>query len=373
MSIKDSVIGVLKNLPGKKINRKVVCIYIDDFGSIRIKNKQAYSNLKHAGLDMDRNRYARYDTLASTEDLQMIFDVLTSVKDQYGHPACFTPYVNIANPNFDEIRANGFQQYVREPFTETLKRYGSSHEGVYTLWKQGINNDIFYPAYNGTEHINVKRFMERLQANHRSTMLGFDNESVCVPRFKSESSFNKDSVVFYIEKTEENELLREDIRVGMKMFEELLGYRPKQFTPGAGCYSPLLHKALKEEGVEYINVQRFYPYPLGDGKFRRKFLYNGKMNEVGQKYIIRNCVFETFFDNCRRNDCAVVNCLKNIEFAFMMKAPAIISTHRVNYVGSIESSHRNYSLAQLKLLLSEIVKRWPDVEFMNGDQMVELL
>ena len=57
----------------------------------------------------------------------------------------------------------------------------------------------------------------------------------------------------------------------------------------------------------------------------------------------------------------------------MMKAPAIISTHRVNYVGSIESSHRNYSLAQLKLLLSEIVKRWPDVEFMNGDQMVELL
>ena len=77
----------------------------------------------------------------------MIFDVLTSVKDQYGHPACFTPYVNIANPNFDEIRANGFQQYVREPFTETLKRYGSSHEGVYTLWKQGINNDIFYPAY----------------------------------------------------------------------------------------------------------------------------------------------------------------------------------------------------------------------------------
>lgn len=373
MDIKNNIVRILKNLPGKKTNRKIVCIFIDDYGSIRIKDKNAYFNLKKAGLNVDRVRYSRFDTLASTEDLQKLFDVLTSVKDCEGRYACLTPFVNIANPDFSKIKESNFTTYYREPFTETLQRYGSSHEDSFLLWKQGIANNIFYPAYHGTEHINVKRFMEQLQSKQKSTMLGFENECVCVPRFDNEPKFNKDTTVFYIEKKEENESLKKDIEVGMKMFENILGYRPKQFTPGAGCYSPLLNETLNKEGIKYINVNRFYPYPLGDNKYEKKFLYNGKTNDLGQKYVVRNCVFEPYFDNCSYNNDALSTCMKNIEAAFLMHAPAIISTHRVNFVGSLESSHRDKSLAQLKDLLHEIIKRWPDVEFMNGDTMCETI
>lgn len=372
MGLKDNFVSILKNIPGKKTNRKIVCIFIDDFGSIRTKDKNAYLNLKKAGLNMDSNRYSKFDTLASTEDLQMLFDVLTSVKDCNGKYACLTPFVNIANPDFDKIRNSNFETYYREPFTETLKKYGASHECSFKLWQQGIASNIFLPAYHGTEHINVKRFMEQLQIKQESTMLGFNNESVCLPRLDNEPKFNKDSTTFYIDKKEENDMLKQDIRIGLKMFEDILGYRSKQFTPGAGCYSPLLDSTLKEEGIEYINVNRYYPYPLGENQYMKKFLFNGKSNYLGQKYLVRNCVFEPYFDNCNRNTSVITKCLKNIEAAFLMHVPAIISTHRVNFVGSLDSLHRDDSLLQLKKLLHEIVKRWVDVEFMTGDEMCNI-
>lgn len=373
MGLKADLLRNFKNLPGKKTRRKIVCIYVDDYGSIRVKDRKAFETLKAAGILMDSNRYAKFDTLASTEDLQKLFEVLTSVKDQRGKFACFTPFANIANPDFDKIRESGFTKYFREPFTETLKRYGSSHEGSYELWKQGIAEHIFHPEYHGTEHINVKRFMEALQSGHKTTHLAFDNESVAVPLLPGDPPLKHETTVFYIEKAEENEMLKEDIRTGITMFVNLLGYRPRQFTPGAGIYSPALHPVLKDEGIDYINVNRYKAYPMGEGKFEKHFLYNGKRNDNGQQYVVRNCPFEPYLDNCSCNDMAVAGCLKNIEAAFRMHAPAIISTHRVNFVGSLESSHRDDSLMQLKELLIEIVKRWPDVEFMDGDQMCDVV
>ena len=373
MSIKGDLTRLVKNLPGKKTRRRIVCIYVDDYGSIRVKDKKAYETLKAAGLPMDSSRYAKFETLASTEDMQKLFEVLTSVKDSNGHYACFTPFANIANPDFDKIRESGFTHYYREPFTETLKRYGPSHEGSYKLWQQGIAEHLFHPEYHGTEHINVLRFMQALQRGHKTTHLAFDNESVALPVLPGDEPLHHETSVFYIEKAEENEALKEDIRTGMAMFESLLGYRPRQFTPGAGIYSPALHHVLKEEGIDYINVNRYCPYPLGDGKYVKRFLSNGKQNEEGQRYVVRNCVFEPYLGNCSRNSMAVVGCLKNIEAAFRMHAPAIISTHRVNFVGSLESSHRDDSLMQLKELLTEIVKRWSDVEFMDGTQMCDIV
>lgn len=42
-------------------------------------------------------------------------------------------------------------------------------------------------------------------------------------------------------------------------------------------------------------------------------------------------------------------------------------------VGGLETTHRDDSLNQLKSLLQEIIKRWPDVEFMDGTQMCDIV
>lgn len=372
MSLRNTLLMYLKNLPGAKTSRKLVAIYVDDFGSIRVKNQKSYHNLLKAGLAVDKTRYG-YDTLCDAEDLQMLFEVLTSVKDKNGHHAVFTPFANIANPDFTKIRESGFQQYYREPFTKTLERLGQRYDGVYELWKQGIADGFFRPEYHGTEHINVMKFMKALQEGHKSTGLAFDNECVCMPFFDDEPKINDASAVFDIFKASDNESLKRDITIGLDMFEELLGYRSSQFTPGAGIYSPLLHEHLLKCGITDIHVNRHKAYPLGDGKFVKQILYTGKRNELGQHYIVRNCPFETYFDNCQKNNDVVGNCLKNIEAAFRFHAPALISTHRVNFAGSIEPSHRTESLKQLSLLLHGIVRRWPDVEFVSGSEMANII
>lgn len=372
MSIKQTLVTNLKNFPGTKTRRKLVVIYVDDYGSIRVKNKEAYDRLLKAGLAVDKTRYG-YDTLCTREDLQMLFDVLTSVRDKNGHHAVFTPFANIANPDFDKIRESGYQEYYREPFTRTMERLGSQYDDAYRLWKQGIAEGIFRPEYHGTEHVSVWKLMKALREGHRSTTVSFDNDSVASPCFPDEPKIDYVTAVFDILKASDNEPLKEDIRVGLNMFEELLGYRATQFTPGGGIYSPSLHSYLKECGINDIHVNRNMAYPLGDGAYSKQFLYLGKKNEAGQRYIVRNCPFEPFGNNSKRNPTVVDNCLRNIESAFRWHAPAMISTHRVNFAGAIEPTHRDQSVKDLQILLREIVKRWPDAEFVSGADMAKII
>src|SRR5699024_3858964 len=149
MSLTNHIKRNIKNVPGKKTKRKVVVIYVDDYGSVRVRDKTAYQNLDKAGIPLSASRFSQHDTLAEREDLSKLFEVLTSVKDKNGHHACFTPFVPVANPDFDKIRSGNFQTYYREPFTTTLEKYGAAYEGVFDLWQEGLRANIFYPAYHG--------------------------------------------------------------------------------------------------------------------------------------------------------------------------------------------------------------------------------
>lgn len=372
MNLKNSIKNNVKNILGKKTSRQLVVIYVDDYGSIRMRNKESYNVLLKAGLPVNKTRYG-YDTLCTTEDLNMLFDVLTSVKDKNGNNACFTPFVNIANPNFERISDSNFQTYYREPFTLTMEKLGKAYNGAYELWKQGISEGIFIPEYHGTEHLSVWRFMKALRENHKSTRLAFDNGSVCMPTFEGEKYIENDTAPFDIIKKEDNEILKEDIKVGLKMFHDLLGFSATQFTPGAGIYSPSLHRTLLDNGIKDIHVERYESYPLGDGLYQKKFIYTGKKNEIGQNYIVRNCPFECYYANGSRNNNVVSFCLDNIEAAFRWHAPALISTHRVNFAGAIEPTHRDDSLRSLKILLDEILRRWPNVEFVSANEMSKIV
>jgi hypothetical protein len=63
--------------------------------------------------------------------------------------------------------------------------------------------------------------------------------------------------------------------------------------------------------------------------------------------------------------------LESIKIAFTWKKPAIISTHRVNYVSGLSNSNRENSLDQLNNLLSEIIKRYPEVIFLSSPQLID--
>jgi hypothetical protein len=73
-----------------------------------------------------------------------------------------------------------------------------------------------------------------------------------------------------------------------------------------------------------------------------------------------------------KKDC-VSKALHEIQNAFLWNKPAIISMHRVNFIGSINQNNRERNLKLFKELLDEIDKLWPDVEFLSSKDLAEII
>ena len=93
-------------------------------------------------------------------------------------------------------------------------------------------------------------------------------------------------------------------------------------------------------------------------------------NRYRQQYITRNCFFEP--GSGEKTDW-VDSCLSEIRTAFRYSKPAIICSHRVNYIGSLNPKNRDNGLAKLKDLLNRIKKYWPDVEFISSDVLGDMM
>ena len=132
------------NLLGKRVNTKIVVIESDDWGTIRMASKEAFNSLLKKGYPVDQCPYNKYDALESNQDLEMLFDVLNSVKGNDGNPVILTANHIVANPDFEKIKKSNFNEYHFEPFTETLKYY-PEHDRVMVLSREGINNKFLIP------------------------------------------------------------------------------------------------------------------------------------------------------------------------------------------------------------------------------------
>ena len=54
--------------------------------------------------------------------------------------------------------------------------------------------------------------------------------------------------------------------------------------------------------------------------------------------------------------------IKHVRF----NKPAVISTHRVNYIGGLNPDNRENGLRNLDSLLNRIVQKWDDIEFISS-------
>ena len=68
-------------------------------------------------------------------------------------------------------------------------------------------------------------------------------------------------------------------------------------------------------------------------------------------YSVRNVVFEPYKDSSRD---WVSTALNEIAQAFLFRKPAVVVSHRINYVSGLSIKHRDLSLRLLDRLLSEI-------------------
>jgi hypothetical protein len=161
------------------------------------------------------------------------------------------------------------------------------------------------------------------------------------------------------------------IEDGVQLFEQQYGFAPMAFMAPCGVWSNRLDDSLNKSGIKVVQsgfVQYETKVNSKENQFKKRMHYTGQKKPNQMIYTVRNVTFEP---SAYPNRSLVPETIQTIAEIFNRKNPAIISSHRVNFIGNLDEKNRSRSLQELKHLLQEIVKRWPDVTFMTSDQFYQ--
>lgn len=368
-----SVIGKLKFLQalaqGYKTARKIVIIESDDWGSERIPNNAVQSKLEALGVNMNKNPHSKFDTLERMEDLEHLEILLNEIENEYGKKTKITANFITANPDYAKIENSNFQEYSYQPFTETYKqRDGNDH--VLGKIKSLINQGYLRPQFHGREHINAMLWLQELQNNNQHFINAFHLGCYGIDAPSAQGHRKNLMAAFEYENEKEKEFVATSIKEGMHLFEEAFGYPSTSIIAPRYVWNSALEKEFKAVGVKHIQTSFYQQEPIKKG-YKNTYHYTGQVNKnSGLNYIVRNAYFEPAYQGTTD---WVQATLSKVKLAFTFHTPAIISMHRINFVGGLDASARELNLSQFKTLLTAIIKQYPDVEFLSSDELGHLI
>lgn len=359
------------NLYGDRIkNAKIVVIESDDWGAIRCPDSNDYEGFRKHFSGRMKSPYLKYDTLASNDDLEILFNSLSSFKDSQGNHPQITFNSVMANPDFDKIRESDYEEYHFELFTDTLARF-SNHNKAFDLWKKAMDEGVMWPQFHGREHVNAPLWLKLLREGNDPVLRAFEWNTWSAPHELIGTKLKLQASLDYLE-APPSEYIKAYIEEGLELFNSVFGFPSISFIPPNFVYdSPVIDVAMRN-GVKAFQGMKYQVLPKGgrndvsNGLVRRRF----KMKSEPVN-IIRNCVFEPSLSKPDFDD--VDNCLKQISNSFFFRKPVIITAHRINFIGAIDVDNRDKNIKSLERLIGSILKKWPDVRFMSTQGLVELI
>lgn len=346
-----------------RTDRKIVVIESDDWGSIRMPSREVYEASLANGIAVDKCTFCKYDSLATVDDFDKLYKVLQEHKDFKGNHPVVTANTVVANPDFNRIQEDNFNEYHIELFTDTIKRYPNCD---FSAWQYGMDQKLFYPQFHGREHLNVGRWFRLLKSGQEHINFAFQNKYTGLSNITSKDIKHSIQAALDFDNEYDKWFGIQSIAEGLYIFEKVFGYKSKSYIATNYLWHEDINKVLSVKGVKYIQGVERQNQPSSD----KSYHYLGEVNEHNQIYLTRNIIFEPMLGNKTRY---FNSAIKSIESSFRLRRPAIISTHRANYIGAIFEENRDDNLNILNNLLREIVIRWPDVEFMNTQQLGELM
>lgn len=369
LSFKEKLAKNYINAVGWKTNQKYLLIESDDWGAVRMPSKTAYDEILKNQIAVDKLHIDKYDAVESNDDLKALYQALGKFQDKKGNPAILTAFFVVANPDFEKIEASGKKEYHLETILQTYQKTKHTQQ-VPALIKEGMQKGLLMPQFHGREHIHVKRWMEAINSSSEKEKIAFEQKAI----ISSKSTVCKKPYPldyfkgFDYESENEFSTIEAIHQDGLKIFKEIFGIPSISFMAQGSVWGDHLLEMLSSEGVQLICGQQQVPdFNHGYKTVNKNW---GVKNSLGQTHWRRNCMFEP-----ARNQNApwVQKCLAEIEIAFRWGKPAVISAHRENFIGSIFEENRNNSLEKLEDLLSLVLKKWPDVQFISTAQLAEIM
>lgn len=364
--VKDLVLAHWANLRGWRTAEKLVVLESDDWGAIRMPSRAALDAMVRKGIPVDQSRFDGLDCLESGDDLEALFGLLARHEDHQGNPTVMTFNTVMGNPDFDAIRNDGFERFHHEHFFDSYRRYhGQDLSGT---WRAGMEAGLIRPQFHAREHLNSDLWLRDLRAGREKTRIAFDH-SFFGTRSGTSSSLKKNYLAAYwAESADDLVRMAEILQVGMRLFQATFGFESRSIIPCNYIVAVELEATMADCGVMLMQGLRGQAIPIVEqgGRLRVKRRYTGQINRFGQLYSIRNVRFEPFEDVTRD---WVGTAVRQVGQAFLFRRPAVVATHRINYVGGMDRDHRDRNLRLLDEFLTRVHKTWPDVQFISSDQL----
>lgn len=330
----------------------------------------AFKKLAKKGIIDPKDPYARYDTLATNSDWEYLLNILADVRDSQQKGAILTVNFIVCNPDFRKIAASKFKSYYCEPLEQSLLAY-EERDQYFSMVRKGIGEHLLCPQLHGREHVNVERWMSRLRESDPHYIESFHHSTFFVGRNKQ--NFNGKSIFAALDYDQVEDLIKHQdiINDAADEFNRIFGFRSESFIAPNYVWNDKHEDLLQKAGVRYIQGSKFRNDPLENSpSYNRKSRKIGSLNGKGLVNLVRNCFFEP--SNTASKD-IVTSCLLDISRAFRWNRPAVISTHRLNYIGALDTANRDRNLQLLDQLLKGIVGKWPEVEFMSSAELGKLI
>lgn len=370
MSFKNFIKQNIISIPGTRTNKKLVVIESDDWGSQRIPSISIREKLIEKKIIGGNNRFNLIDSLEQTSDLNAIYEIFEKHHDYKGNSPIITANFLTDNPNFEAIKKSNFEQYFSESILETYKK-NEPNSNTFNLITEGIEAGYLKPQYHGKEHLNVHQWMRLIQDDSSISREAFDHQVFCLDDPRISGKRQNLMAAFDFESESEREQVEDIFKIGYDNFEKIFSTKSLSFIAPCYIWHSNLEKTASDCGVQILQgIYNQYEPQLYKTKYKLKIHYTGQENQNKQKYVVRNCFMEVFenefFDH-------VGDCINRMEIAFRWGKPAVIGMHRINFIGSLNEENRRNSLNKLDELFTKMLKKWPDIEFVSTDQLLNYI
>lgn len=369
-TLKSNLLSTWTNLRGWRTARRLILFESDDWGAIRMPGRKAFDALLSGGIRVDQSRYDRLDCLENCGDFEALLEVIERHRDKSGRPAVFTFNTVMGNPDFERIEQDKFEVFHHQHLFESYRDYHG--QDLEPLWREAIDQGLIRPQFHAREHLNSPLWMSDLRNDHVQTRLAFKHRFYGL-KTRTSSPAQRNYLAAHWPDSEAHlvEIL-EIARAGLDEFKRTFGHSSRTFIACNYVWPDAIEPVLMACGVKMFQGQRGQLKPVLEkrGRTRVRRNYTGQVTPLGLRYSVRNVLFEPYMDE---NTDWVSRSMSEVARSFRFRKPAVVSTHRINYVSGMSHSHRDHNLNQLDKLLGRIRQRWPDVEFITSDELSALM
>jgi len=329
---------------------RVVCFESDDWGCCAWAPDQ-YALQKVGALREVRAYWQRArlwnwldGSLETPDDVRFLCDFLECFVGGDGRAPVFTPCYLTANPDFERIAEEGLETYHDITIEQGVpSRWARGH--FVAAAREGFTRGVWRPEYHGRlHHAQPYRWLKAVR----------DGEPEAVALFEEQMFQGSGRLPEYAEMDEATQ--REWANGGIDAFERAFGYRPYCAINADG--SQVTEGIWQDAGIR----ARLNRPACGQGQ---------RSPHTSMVYLRRNARLEPLGLDDEYAQAGFTNCWREVRAAWQAGEPAIVSTHRKNYVSMVAEQQRQ-GFMQLEQLFLAIEESGPEATYLTSAEIAQL-